>query len=184
MMTEEWGAGKTVIADAREHAWRPETDGGSSETGNTSAVLHRDQSRLTSASSGARSPRSATVTEWKQNCHPVLPIVRSCVILQYDNVIGRQIRWGWQRPWPGRRALKEAGMTVMFPPKPPAPHLGARHRRGRVPTAVPASPVSRLIGATRDDDHFPAADALFGMMQWGPGTAARPPGDGYEYNDS
>jgi hypothetical protein len=75
-------------------------------------------------------------------------------------------------------------MTVMFPPKPPVPHLGARHRRGRVLTAVPRSSVSRFIGTTNDDEQVPATDALFGMVQWSPGRAARPPGGTYEYNDS
>ena len=57
--------------------------------------------------------------------------------------------------WPA--CFEEAGMTVMFPPKPPAPPLGARHGRGRVLTAVPASPASRFIGPTNDDDHFRGA---------------------------
>jgi hypothetical protein len=114
------------------------------------------------------------VTERKQNCHLVLPNLRSCVIIHDDNVIGRQDPLGWQLAWPGRRALKEAGMTVMFPPK-PAPHLGARDRHGRVLTAVPTSLVSHDV---------PAADALFGTVQLSPGKTARPPGDGYEYNDS
>jgi hypothetical protein len=114
------------------------------------------------------------VTERKQNCHLVLPILRSCVIIQDDNVIGRQDPLGWQLAWSGRRALKEAGMTVMFPPKPPAPHFGARHRCGRVLTAVPTSPVSRFVGTTNDDDdEVQAADALLGMVR---GAPAKPPG--------
>jgi hypothetical protein len=80
--------------------------------------------------------------------------------------------------------LKEAGMTVLFPPKPSAPRLGARHCGARVLTAVPTSPVSRFVGTTNDDDQVPAADALFVMVPWSTGKTARPPGDGYEYNDS
>jgi hypothetical protein len=43
MMTEEWGAGKTVIADVGEHAWQRETMPGQVRPGNIGAVLSRDQ---------------------------------------------------------------------------------------------------------------------------------------------
>jgi hypothetical protein len=89
------------------------------------------------------------VTEWKQNCHPVLPIVRSCVILQYDNVIGQQDPLGVAAglAWPAcfERGRDDSDVSAQA--------ASARHRRWRVPTAVPTSPVSRLVGATSDDDH-------------------------------
>jgi predicted alpha-1,2-mannosidase len=54
------------------------------------------------------------------------------------------------------------------------------------PTAVtnPASLVNPFIGTTNQGNTFPGADAPFGMVQWSPDTTSRPPGGGYEYNDS
>jgi predicted alpha-1,2-mannosidase len=48
----------------------------------------------------------------------------------------------------------------------------------------PASLVNPFIGTTNQGDDFPGADAPFGMVQWSPDTPSRPPGGGYEYNDS
>jgi predicted alpha-1,2-mannosidase len=48
----------------------------------------------------------------------------------------------------------------------------------------PASLVNPFIGTTNQGNDFPGADAPFGMVQWSPDTTSRPPGGGYEYNDS
>jgi predicted alpha-1,2-mannosidase len=48
----------------------------------------------------------------------------------------------------------------------------------------PASLVNPFIGTTNGGDTFPGADAPFGMVQWSPDTTSRPPGGGYQYNDS
>jgi predicted alpha-1,2-mannosidase len=63
---------------------------------------------------------------------------------------------------------------------------------GRVPAGLaaaalvsdPASLVNPFIGTTNQGNDFPGADAPFGMVQWSPDTTSRPPGGGYEYNDS
>ena len=49
--------------------------------------------------------------------------------------------------------------------------------------------VDPLVGTSGNgydggSDTFPAADAPFGMMQWGPDTPSQPSGGGYSYNDS
>jgi predicted alpha-1,2-mannosidase len=48
----------------------------------------------------------------------------------------------------------------------------------------PASLVNPFIGTTNQGNDFPGASAPFGMVQWSPDTNSRPPGGGYEYNDS
>jgi predicted alpha-1,2-mannosidase len=48
----------------------------------------------------------------------------------------------------------------------------------------PASLVNPFIGTTNQGNDFPGASAPFGMVQWSPDTSSRPPGGGYEYNDS
>ena len=48
----------------------------------------------------------------------------------------------------------------------------------------PASLVDPFIGTTNQGNDFPGADVPFGMVQWSPDTTSRPPGGGYEYNDS
>jgi hypothetical protein len=85
-----------------------------------------------------------TVTEWKQNCHLVLLILRSCVIIQDDNVIGRQdpLRVAAGLAWPacferGRHdsdvSAQAASATLGRPPR-----LRARPDRGRDVTRQPA----------------------------------------------
>ncbi|MGW5351458.1 lectin [Streptomyces sp. NPDC004031] len=48
----------------------------------------------------------------------------------------------------------------------------------------PATLVNPLVGTTNQANDFPGADVPFGMVQWSPDTPSRPPGGGYEYNDS
>ncbi len=49
----------------------------------------------------------------------------------------------------------------------------------------PASHVNTMLGTTGGVNMFPGADMPFGMIQWSPDTSPhRPPGSGYEYNDS
>lgn len=48
----------------------------------------------------------------------------------------------------------------------------------------PATVVNPFIGTTNQANDFPGADVPFGMVQWSPDTPSRPPGGGYEYNDS
>ncbi|MEW1642581.1 lectin [Streptomyces sp. NPDC091219] len=50
--------------------------------------------------------------------------------------------------------------------------------------ASPASVVNPFIGTSNQANDFPGADVPFGMVQWSPDTTSRPPGGGYEYNDS
>ncbi|MFE2533113.1 lectin [Streptomyces sp. NPDC059371] len=50
--------------------------------------------------------------------------------------------------------------------------------------ASPATVVNPFIGTTNEANDFPGADVPFGMVQWSPDTTSRPPGGGYEYNDS
>jgi predicted alpha-1,2-mannosidase len=59
-----------------------------------------------------------------------------------------------------------------------------RAAAGAALVSDPASLVNPLIGTTNGGDDFPGADAPFGMVQWSPDTPSRPPGGGYEYNDS
>ncbi|GAA1032926.1 MULTISPECIES: lectin [Amycolatopsis] len=60
------------------------------------------------------------------------------------------------------------------------PVQAAEHRAA----ADPAGLVNPFIGTTNQANDFPGADAPFGMVQWSPDTNSRPPGGGYEYNDS
>lgn len=48
----------------------------------------------------------------------------------------------------------------------------------------PATVVNPFIGTSNQANDFPGADVPFGMVQWSPDTPSRPPGGGYEYNDS
>ncbi|MET7744347.1 lectin [Streptomyces sp. NPDC005385] len=48
----------------------------------------------------------------------------------------------------------------------------------------PATLVNPFIGTSNQANDFPGADVPFGMVQWSPDTPSRPPGGGYEYNDS
>ena len=48
----------------------------------------------------------------------------------------------------------------------------------------PASLVDPFIGTTNQGNDFPGADSPFGMFQWSPDTNSRPPGGGYEHNDT
>ncbi|SEN90580.1 lectin [Actinacidiphila rubida] len=48
----------------------------------------------------------------------------------------------------------------------------------------PATVVNPFIGTSNQANDFPGADVPFGMVQWSPDTTSRPPGGGYEYNDS
>ncbi|MEU6277321.1 lectin [Streptomyces populi] len=48
----------------------------------------------------------------------------------------------------------------------------------------PATVVNPFIGTSNEANDFPGADVPFGMVQWSPDTTSRPPGGGYEYNDS
>ena len=48
----------------------------------------------------------------------------------------------------------------------------------------PASLVNPFIGTTNRATTSPAPTLPFGMVQWSPDTTSRPPGGGYEYNDS
>ncbi|GHI04112.1 lectin [Streptomyces cellostaticus] len=48
----------------------------------------------------------------------------------------------------------------------------------------PADLVNPFIGTSNDANDFPGADVPFGMLQWSPDTSSRPPGGGYEYEDS
>ncbi|MCA1218650.1 lectin [Streptomyces sp. 8L] len=48
----------------------------------------------------------------------------------------------------------------------------------------PAALVNPFIGTSNQANDFPGADVPFGMVQWSPDTPSRPPGGGYEYNDS
>ncbi|MFJ8137346.1 lectin [Streptomyces sp. NPDC096013] len=50
--------------------------------------------------------------------------------------------------------------------------------------ASPAAVVNPFIGTSNEANDFPGADVPFGMVQWSPDTTSRPPGGGYEYNDS
>ncbi|MFB7244135.1 hypothetical protein CW362_08485 [Streptomyces populi] len=50
--------------------------------------------------------------------------------------------------------------------------------------ASPATVVNPFIGTSNEANDFPGADVPFGMVQWSPDTTSRPPGGGYEYNDS
>jgi predicted alpha-1,2-mannosidase len=50
--------------------------------------------------------------------------------------------------------------------------------------ANPATVVNPFIGTSNQANDFPGADVPFGMVQWSPDTSSRPPGGGYEYNDS
>ncbi|MFD5521134.1 lectin [Streptomyces sp. NPDC127066] len=50
--------------------------------------------------------------------------------------------------------------------------------------ASPATVVNPFIGTSNEANDFPGADVPFGMVQWSPDTPSRPPGGGYEYNDS
>ncbi|MEU9135239.1 lectin [Streptomyces sp. NPDC048404] len=50
--------------------------------------------------------------------------------------------------------------------------------------ASPATVVNPFIGTSNEANDFPGADVPFGMVQWSPDTSSRPPGGGYEYNDS
>ncbi|MFV8183736.1 lectin [Streptomyces sp. AF1B] len=50
--------------------------------------------------------------------------------------------------------------------------------------ASPATVVNPFIGTSNQANDFPGADVPFGMVQWSPDTPSRPPGGGYEYNDS
>ncbi|MFF3415824.1 lectin [Streptomyces sp. NPDC002698] len=52
------------------------------------------------------------------------------------------------------------------------------------PVASPATVVNPFIGTSNEANDFPGADVPFGMVQWSPDTPSRPPGGGYEYNDS
>jgi predicted alpha-1,2-mannosidase len=56
--------------------------------------------------------------------------------------------------------------------------------RAAAQVSNPASLVNPFIGTTNQGNTFPGADAPFGMVQWSPDTTSRPPGGGYEYNDS
>ncbi|MFF0189277.1 lectin [Streptomyces sp. NPDC005244] len=48
----------------------------------------------------------------------------------------------------------------------------------------PATVVNPFIGTSNQANDFPGADVPFGMVQWSPDTPSRPPGGGYEYDDS
>jgi predicted alpha-1,2-mannosidase len=76
-----------------------------------------------------------------------------------------------------------AGSLILSSAATAAPAAPAK---AAAPAAVsnPASLVNPFIGTTNQGNTFPGADAPFGMVQWSPDTTSRPPGSGYEYNDS
>ncbi|WP_037841047.1 lectin [Streptomyces sp. NRRL F-5126] len=65
---------------------------------------------------------------------------------------------------------------------PAAVHAAAKKADALVTS--PASLVNPFIGTSNQANDFPGADVPFGMVQWSPDTPSRPPGGGYEYNDS
>ncbi|MFD7880080.1 lectin [Streptomyces sp. NPDC059766] len=66
----------------------------------------------------------------------------------------------------------------------PAPAAWAAPPQRAELVTAPADLVNPFIGTSNDANDFPGADVPFGMVQWSPDTASRPPGGGYEYKDS
>ncbi|MEU4929769.1 lectin [Streptomyces yokosukanensis] len=66
----------------------------------------------------------------------------------------------------------------------PAPTAWAVPARAAQLVSSPADLVNPFIGTSNDANDFPGADVPFGMVQWSPDTSSRPPGGGYEYDDS
>ncbi|MCS0606308.1 lectin [Streptomyces sp. LP11] len=77
-------------------------------------------------------------------------------------------------------ATTAAALATTFLVAPPA---AAAPRSGALATA-PAGLVNPFIGTSNEANDFPGADVPFGMVQWSPDTPSRPPGGGYEYNDT
>ncbi|MFI9810075.1 lectin [Streptomyces sp. NPDC052301] len=92
---------------------------------------------------------------------------------------------------PQRRALTAAlgvgtalACIAVFPAQALPAHPTAARQAQAAPVSDPASLVNPFLGTSNDANDFPGADVPFGMVQWSPDTPSRPPGGGYQYNDS
>ncbi|MEV6839738.1 lectin [Streptomyces sp. NPDC051133] len=92
---------------------------------------------------------------------------------------------------PRRRALTAAlgvgtalACIAAFPAQATTSHPTGTRKAQAAPVSDPASLVNPFLGTSNDANDFPGADVPFGMVQWSPDTPSRPPGGGYQYNDS
>ncbi len=96
------------------------------------------------------------------------------------------------RPHPRPRLTFLAAAALLAPLIVPLPARAAAtgNAAGTAAVADPAALVDPLVGTGSGGavvgqvDTFPGADIPFGMLQWSPDTTSRPPGGGYNYDDS
>jgi len=93
------------------------------------------------------------------------------------------------RPHPRSRLSLLAAATLLAPLFAALPANAATNTDATAVTN-PAALVDPLVGTGSGGavvgqvDTFPGADVPFGMLQWSPDTTSRPPGGGYNYDDS
>ncbi|HEU5353078.1 MAG TPA: GH92 family glycosyl hydrolase [Actinocrinis sp.] len=95
------------------------------------------------------------------------------------------------RPHPRSRRSLLAAAALLAPLVVPLPaHAATPITTDSAAVANPAALVDPLVGTGSGGavvgqvDTFPGADVPFGMLQWSPDTPSRPPGGGYNYDDS